>query len=147
VDLDVIPDITMRGQDDPHGRALTSRTTTVGQLAARVGELAGRPADWWHLVLLDPAGLRQVPLTGPDGIRLWLTTWPPGHRADLHGHGVTEVSTVIAGELTEITIAPEGVTERPLRANRVRVHAGGHTHELHNPGPAFAITLHAHPTP
>ena len=144
MDLDVIPDLTMRGQDDPHGRSTTRRPATVGQLAARIGELAGRPADWWHLVRLDPSGPSRVTLAGTDGVLLWLTTWPPGHRTDRHDPGVTEVSTVIAGELSEISIAPDGVTERPLRANRVRVHGGGHTHELHNPGPAFAITIHAH---
>jgi predicted metal-dependent enzyme (double-stranded beta helix superfamily) len=143
VDLGVIPDITMRGQDDPHGRSLTPRTATVGQLAAHIRDLAGRPADWWHLVHLDPSGPSRVTLTGADGVLVWLTTWPPGHRTDRHDHGVTEVSTVIAGELSEFAIAADGVTERPLRANRVRVHGSGRTHELLNPGPAFAITLHA----
>jgi hypothetical protein len=140
VNSDVIPDITMRGQDDLHGRPRTPRPPTVGQLAAGLRALAGRPADWWDLIQFDPAGPRRVRL---DGTR-WLTTWPPGYRTDVHDHSDTEVSTVIAGELVEITISAVGVAERPLRANRIRVHGGGHTHELHNAGPAYAITLHAH---
>lgn len=143
MNLDVVPDLTMRGQDDPHGRAVAARPPTVGQLAARVHDLAGRPADWWHLVRLEPAAPTRVRLEAAEGVELWLTAWPPGHRTAVHDHSGTEVSTVIAGELAEVTIAQDGVTERPLRANRVRVHGGGHTHELTNPGPAYAITLHA----
>lgn len=142
MDLDLVPDIAMRGQDDPHGLA-TTRPPTVGQVAAAVRELAGRPEEWWHLVRPDPAGPGRVRLEADGGVQMWLTTWPPGHRTDVHDHGGTRVSTVLAGELTEVVIAADGVTERPLRANRVRVHGGGRTHELTNPGPAYAVTLHA----
>ncbi|GAA2289771.1 hypothetical protein GCM10010402_55100 [Actinomadura luteofluorescens] len=145
MDLSVVPDLTMRGQDDPHGRAAAARPATVGQLAARVGDLAGRPAEWWRLVRFDAAGPVHVPLGGPT----WLTTWPPGHGGTIRA----QVSTLIAGELAEVVITSRGVTERPLRANRVRVHGGAPalpqggpcdgTHALTNPGPAFAVTLHA----
>ncbi|WP_307797108.1 cysteine dioxygenase [Actinomadura barringtoniae] len=120
------------------------RPPTVGQLASRIHALAARPGEWWHLVRFEPGGPVRVPLDSVDGIQLWLTTWPPGHRTDVHDHAGTEVSTVIAGEMAEVRIAADGVTEwRASRANRVRVHGGGHTHELTNPGPAYAITLHA----
>ncbi|MEU5883709.1 cysteine dioxygenase [Spirillospora sp. NPDC047279] len=141
MNLDMVPDITMRGQDDPHGRA-TSRRPTVGQLATRIHELAARPGDWWHLARFEDGPVR-VRLEAVDGIQPWLITWPPGHRTNVHDHAGTEVSTVIAGELAEVRITSDGVSERPLRANRVRVHGGGRTHELTNPGPAYAITLHA----
>ncbi|MFI0370221.1 cysteine dioxygenase [Actinomadura sp. 1N219] len=138
MDLSVAPDITMRGQDDPHDRARTVRPPTVGQLAARISDLAGRPAEWWRLVGFDASGPVHVELAD----QVWLTTWPPGHGGTVHG----QVSTLIAGELAEVTIAECGVTERPLRANRVRVHGGPHA--LTNPGPAFAVSLHAGaPTP
>jgi hypothetical protein len=141
--IDVVPDITMRGQDDPHGRTLAPRPPTVGRLAAYVRDLAGRPADWWDLIRPDPAGPHRVRLDGEAGAVRWLTTWPPGYRTDVDDHGDTEVSMVIAGELVEVTISENGVAERPLRANRVRVHGGAHGYQLHNPGPAYAITLHA----
>lgn len=148
MNLDMVPDLTMRGQDDPHGRPVALRPPTVGQLAARIHDLAGRPGDWWRLVGFDPTAPVRVPLAETGGVRLWLTTWPPCHRTDLHDHGDrTEVTMLAAGELTEVTILPGGVTERSLRPNRVRVHGGGHTHELHNPGPAYAITIHAHLVP
>ncbi|GGT92468.1 MULTISPECIES: cysteine dioxygenase [Actinomadura] len=133
MDLSVVPDLTMRGQDDPHGRAAAVRPATVGQLAARVRDLAGRPAEWWRLVRFDAAGPVHLPLDG----QTWLTTWPPGHGGTIRA----QVSTLIAGELAEVTITARGVTERPLRANRVRVHGGSHA--LTNPGPAFAVSLHA----
>jgi Cysteine dioxygenase type I len=142
VDLDMVPDLTMRGQDDPHGRIVALRPPTVGQLAARVHALSASPGDWWPLVRFDTGGPVRVPLEESDGVRLWLVTWPPGYRTGVHDHNGTEVSTVIAGELAEVRITPRGVTERPMRANRVCVHGGGRTHELTNPGPAYAITLH-----
>ncbi|MFI0485491.1 cysteine dioxygenase [Actinomadura sp. 9N215] len=138
MDLSVVPDLTLRGQDDPHDRALGVRPPTVGQLAARIGDLAGRPAEWWRLVGFDTAGPLHIELDD----QVWLTTWPPGHGGTVHG----QVSTLIAGELAVVTIAECGVTERPLRANRIRVHGGPHA--LTNPGPAFAVSLHAGaPTP
>lgn len=137
----VIPDLGMRGALDPHGRSVAPRPPTIGQLADRIHRLAARPGDWWHRVVFDPAAPVRVPL---DSV-IFLTTWPPGHRTDLHDHaGATEVSLLLGGELAEVTIGPLGVTERGLRAGRVRVHGGGHTHELHNPGRAYALTLHAH---
>ena len=161
MNIDVIPDITMRGQDDPHGRSVTPCQPTVGQLAARLRDLASRPADWWHLIAFDQRESRRVRLAGSSKVaELWLITWPPGYRTDVHDHPDTEVSTVstvIAGELVEVTMSAAGwsagadwpgilgVAERPLRANRIQVHGGGHTRELHNPGPAYAITLHANP--
>jgi hypothetical protein len=164
MNIDVIPDITMRGQDDPHGRAVAAHPPTIGQLAAQLWDLAGRPADWWNLITFDPAEPSRVWLASQSagrvegqvegqvkgrlrGAGVWLTTWPPGHRTDVHDHIDTEVSTMIAGELVEVTMSADGVAERPLRTNRVRVHGGGHTHELHNPGPSFAITLHASTSP
>lgn len=153
MDLSVVPDLTMRGQDDPHGRATAVRPATVGQLAARVRDLAARPAEWWRLVRFDAAGPVQVPLDA----HTWLTTWPPGHGGTVRA----QVSTLIAGELAEVLITARGATERPLRANRVRVHGGPHeiprggspagprgepcdgTRALTNPGPAFAVSLHA----
>lgn len=161
--IDVVPDITMRGQDDPHGRAAMPGRPTVGRLAGGLRDLAGRRADWQALIRFDPARPSRVRLDAEidaeiDAVR-WLTTWPPGHRggpptdhdehdehdgrADRHG---TEVSTLVAGELVEVTVGPEGVTERPMRAGRTRVHgAGDDTREMHNPGATYAITLHARP--
>ncbi|WP_433464627.1 cysteine dioxygenase [Spirillospora sp. CA-128828] len=133
MDLSVAPDLTMHGQDDPHGRATAARPPTVGQLAARVRELAGRPGEWWRLVRFDLGEPVHVPLDDET----WLITWPPGSGATVPG----QVSTLIAGELAELAMTGRGVTERPLRANRVRVHGGAQT--MTNPGPAFAVSLHA----
>ncbi|WP_262401353.1 hypothetical protein [Actinomadura sp. CNU-125] len=96
----MVPDLTMRGQDDPHGRALTARPPTIGRLAARVHALAARPADWWRLIGFDEAGPARIRLDDAGGIPVWLTTWPPGHGATADAR----VSTLIAGELAEVVI-------------------------------------------
>lgn len=143
-----IPDLMMLGMDDPHGRSAGGRPPTVGQLAARVRELAGRPADWWHLLRFEEAGPVRVRLEpgGPEvhPVEMWLTTWPPGYHTRVHDHrSIAKVTVVVGGELVEVALTERGATERPLRANRIRVHGSGHLHELANHGPAFAITLHA----
>ncbi|GGV32333.1 hypothetical protein GCM10010182_65030 [Actinomadura cremea] len=133
----MVPDLTMRGQDDPHGRAVTAAPPTIGRLAARVHALAARPADWWRLIGFDDSAPARILLDDTGGVPVWLTTWPPGHGATVEAR----VSTLIAGELAEVVITPDGVTERFLRANRVRVHAGPRA--MTNPGPAYAVSLHA----
>lgn len=142
--IDIVPDITMRGQADPYGRAAAPRQATVGQLATGLLDLAGRRADWEALIRYDPTRPSRVHIdTGR-----WLITWPPGHRAGLPAGPGAEVSALVAGELIEVTIGPDGVTERPMRTGRIRVHGAGaadDTRELHNPGATYAITLHARP--
>jgi predicted metal-dependent enzyme (double-stranded beta helix superfamily) len=154
MDLDLVPDITMRGQDDPHQRVIAKHPPTVGRLAALIHEHMARPGDWWHLVRFDPARPFRLRLDDAEDSELWLTVWPPGHRTRLHDHDATPVAMLIAGELTEVAISPDGVAERPLRTNRVRVFAPrapssspgeGRLHELANPGSTYAITLHALP--
>jgi hypothetical protein len=127
MNFSAIPDLTMRSHEAVDGR-------TVGRVAALVREVAARPANWWHLARFDGDPAR---LAVADG--LWLSVWPPGHRADPRA----AVLTVLAGELSERTITDQGVAERTLRANRIRVYGADHPRELVNPGPGYALSLHA----
>jgi hypothetical protein len=124
-----IPDITMQAHHDLAGGS------TIGRLAGVVREVAARPAYWWHLVRFDGT---PVPVAGQSDV--WLSAWPPGHRGVPAGPGVL---AVLAGELSERTITDQGVAERTLRANRIRVYGAAHPRELVNLGPAFALSLHA----
>ncbi len=132
MDLSVIPDLTMQGETRP---GAPECTLTAGRLAGLIQKLAARPDDWWHLVRFDGV---PVPVRF-GGCELWLSAWPPGHHADPHA----DVLGVLAGELTERRINALGVAERTLRANRIQVYGGGTPRELVNPGPAYAISLHA----
>jgi hypothetical protein len=127
MNFSVIPDITLQS----HAPA---STLTVGNLAGLVREVAARPAYWWHLARFDGT---PVPVAAAS--ELWLSAWPPGHRAD---PGAI-VLTVLAGELVEQTITGQGVAERTLRANRIRVYGADNPRELVNPGPGYALSLHA----
>ena len=127
MNFSVIPDLTM--QSDAAVRGLT-----VGRLAGLVREVAARPTYWWHLARFDGT---PVPVAAAHD--LWLSAWPPGHRAAPDA----AVLTVLAGELLEQMITPQGVAERALRANRIRVYGSGNPRELVNPGPGYALSLHA----
>ena len=127
MNFSVIPDLTMQSDTAVRG-------VTVGRLAGLVREVAARPSYWWHLARFDGT---PVPVAAAN--ELWLSAWPPGHRADPGA----AVLTVLAGELLEQTITPQGVAERTLRANRIRVYGSGNPRELVNPGPGYALSLHA----
>jgi hypothetical protein len=129
MNFSVIPDITLQAAPSATG------AQTIGRLAGIVREMAGRPTYWWHLARFDGT---PVAVTAEND--LWLSAWPPGHSAVQDAPGVL---TVLAGELSERTITDDGVTERTLRANRIRVHGATHARELVNLGTSFALSLHA----
>jgi hypothetical protein len=133
MNFSVIPDITMQSHHDLAGGS------TIGRLAGVVREVASRPAYWWHLARFDGT---PVPVAAADD--LWLSAWPPGHRGVPAGPGVL---AVLAGELSERTITGQGVAERTLRANRIRVYGTTGPRELVNLGPAYALSLHAATVP
>jgi hypothetical protein len=125
----VIPDITLQGSTPER-----AHTLTTGNLAALVRDVAARPAYWWHLARFD-----GEPVLVEAAHDLWLTAWPPGHRADPGAAALV----VLAGELSERTLTGQGVAVRTLRANRIRVYGTGDPRELHNQGPGYALSLHA----
>jgi hypothetical protein len=127
MNFSAIPDLTMQGHEAVDG-------LTVGRLAGIVREIAARPAYWWNLARFD-----GTPVLIAAASDLWLSAWPPGHRADPRA----AVLTVLAGELSERTITDQGVAERTLRANRIRVYGADHPRELVNLGPGYALSLHA----
>lgn len=131
MDLSVIPDLTQQGDASPYA---ADRTVTVGRLAGLVRALSARPRDWWPLARFD-----GVPVRVPGAHPLWLTAWAPGQ----HAAPVADVIAMLAGELSERTISGQGASERTLRPGRVRVYGGADHHELVNPGPAYALSLHA----
>src|SRR3569833_32531 len=133
MNFSVIPDITLQARPESAG------TFTIGRLAGVVREMAALPARWWHLARFD-----GTPVPVADD--LWLSAWPPGHRvvpAVPAVPGGPGVLAVLAGELSERTITDQGVAERTLRANRIRVYGASHPRELVNLGPAYALSLHA----
>jgi hypothetical protein len=127
MNFSAIPDLTMQSHESVDG-------LTIGRLAGVVREIAAQPAYWWRLARFD-----GTPVLVAAASELWLSAWPPGHRADPHA----AVLTVLAGELSERTITDQGVAERTLRANRIRVYGADHPRELVNPGPGYALSLHA----
>ncbi len=131
MNFSAIPDITQQVREPA-----AAGPPTIGRLAGVLRDVAARPAYWWQLARFD-----GVPVALPAFPELWLRAWPPGHRAvPVAAPGVL---AVLAGELAERTITEQGVAERTLRANRIRVYGTPLPRELLNPGPAYALSLHA----
>src|ERR1044072_3189340 len=77
MNFSVIPDITLQARPEPMG------ALTIGRLAGVVREMAAQPEDWGQLA---PCYRPPVPVAPAND--LWLSAWPPGHRAAPAGPGV-----------------------------------------------------------
>jgi len=130
-DLSVAPEIAQLAAPfvlPPRARA-ASAPRTDGRLAGELTRLAAAPQRWWDLVRFDADGPVRVPVPGADGA--WLLILPPGGTADCD----CARATLLAGEATE--------AGAPVRAGRVRLHAGRRTHRVRGAAHGFSVTLHS----
>jgi hypothetical protein len=133
-DLSVAPEIAQLAIP----LVLASRDAAVPQTAGRaagdLADLAAAPRRWWDLVRFDPD--RPVRLPVPEAPGTWLLVLPPGTTADCD----CRQATVLAGEALETAV--DGISVRPLRPGRIRVH-GTHTgHRLRAGSNGYSVTLH-----
>ena len=130
-DLSVAPEIAQLAAPfvpPPQARAATAPRTD-GRLAGELTRLAAAPQRWWDLVRFDAAAPVRIPVPGAEGA--WLLVLPPGAVANCD----CDRATLLAGEATEGTA--------PLRAGRVRLHAGRRTHRVQGAAHGFSVTLHS----
>ncbi|TDB76608.1 hypothetical protein E1264_38260 [Actinomadura sp. KC216] len=137
---DTIPDITLCG----HG-ARTTTTPTLGQLATALTRLAADREVRW-LTRFAAGTLLTTTVPAAPHMYCWLTIWPPATRTQVRTT-TPQVCMTLTGELTETTVTPAGVIERPLHPTKILVHATPRTRELTNPATTHAVTLHAIPLP
>ena len=65
-------------------------------------DLAAAGSRWEPLLRFDAERRFTTRLPGPDGVEVWLASWLPGQRSDLHDHGRTAAAlTVVRGALVE----------------------------------------------
>ena len=127
----------------PAGLDLADLTALTRRIAADVR--AGH-----HEVEIDPRQRWYRRLHGDDYIDVWLISWATEQAAELHDHaGSLGALTVVSGRLTEEFWDPTapGLRTRTLHAGRSVGFGVGHVHEVSNPSPDAAVSVHAYSPP
>ncbi len=110
---------------------------------------AADPSAWPVRPCFDPERRWYHRIAQAGSHEAWLLTWLPGQGTDLHDHGGSAGAfVVVAGELTEATVAGRGagarLVEQRLRAGRTRAFGAAHVHRVRNAGPVPAVSLHVY---
>lgn len=115
------------------------------QLTRRV---AAEVVQGLHPVTVDPDN-RWYRLLSSDGyVDVWLISWATEQTAELHDHaGSIGALTVVSGSLVEQRWVGDGLRSRRLRAGRSVGFPLGHVHDVGNPEPTPAVSVHAYSPP
>jgi predicted metal-dependent enzyme (double-stranded beta helix superfamily) len=119
---------------------------------ARVAlDYAADRARWRHLLRYDPDERFATLIERVGDDEVWLMSWLPGQRTDLHDHGdASGAFTVVSGALSERVARKDAVSgaeaggEHQLRAGQARVFAPGYAHQVSNEGPDPAVSIHVY---
>jgi len=126
------------------------RVLSQPELAARVRELASRPAEWVSRVRLDAEG-RWYEQVHVDGCyEIWLISWLPEHSTGFHDHGEANGAfSVVWGTLEENVVPRRGttVTARPVTQGVVRAFGPHYVHDVRNTTGSVAVSIHAYSPP
>jgi quercetin dioxygenase-like cupin family protein len=113
----------------------------LGDLTAEVR--AGR-----HPVHVDPERRWYRLLRSDPYVDVWLISWAQEQTAELHDHaGSLGALTVVSGSLVEQRWVGHGLRPRRVRAGRSLGFPLGHVHDVGNPDPAPAVSVHAYSPP
>ncbi|PPK64335.1 cysteine dioxygenase family protein [Actinokineospora auranticolor] len=102
---------------------------------------------WAHLLRYDPAERFAALVDRADGQEVWLMSWLPGQRTDLHDHSsASGAFTVVSGALTERVAVPGRAAEalHALVAGQSRVFGPGYVHQVTNDSPDPAVSIHVY---
>jgi predicted metal-dependent enzyme (double-stranded beta helix superfamily) len=106
-------------------------------------EVAADVARWRRLLRYDPHQRFTTLIERTDRQEIWLLSWLPGQGTDLHDHGsATGAFTVVLGALAERVVRDRVEIMHPLAAGQSRVFAPGYLHQVTNPGPDLAVSIH-----
>lgn len=101
-----------------------------------------------HPVVVDPERRWYQRLQGDDFVDVWLISWATEQAAELHDHGGSiGALTVVSGSLVEHRWGGDRMRARTLRAKRSVGFGLGHVHDVGNPAPAPAVSVHAYSPP
>jgi predicted metal-dependent enzyme (double-stranded beta helix superfamily) len=106
--------------------------------------IAQDDARWRRAVRFDPEHRYYALLERSPEHEVWLLTWVPGQRTGIHDHGrASGAFIVVQGKLQE-SVYPAGGNEHTVDRGRVRAFGPSHIHDLGNPGPVPAISIHVY---
>lgn len=126
--------------DRPH------RTLTVSALAEVVCRVAADRSLWAPLVDHDAAGPRWSRLPVPEGVDVWVASWPTFERTELHSHAdATAAYTAVEGVITDVRLDDAGrLLPRKITSGVVEFVAPDEVHDIRNEHVERAVTIHAY---
>ncbi len=120
----------------------------LDDLTALTREVATEVRCGAHQVVIDPARRWYRLLRGDDFVDVWLISWATEQTAELHDHGGSlGALTVVSGSLVEHRWAGDGLRTRRLRAGHGAGFPLGYVHDVGNPAPVPAVSVHAYSPP
>jgi hypothetical protein len=115
-------------------------------LPALVRAIADTPTLWQDHVRFSTRSRYWHRLASLPEADVWLLTWLPDQRTDLHDHGnATAAFTVVHGELEELRVRPGGhLVRHALRAGQRSMIPAGAVHDVANRSRGPAVSIHAY---
>jgi hypothetical protein len=129
-------------------RPLAPTPLALPDLVALTRAVADEVRTGRHPVAVDAARRWYRRLRGDDLVDVWLIGWATEQAAELHDHGgAIGALTVVSGALAEERWTAAGLRRRRLGPGRSAGFGLGHVHEVVNPAPAPAVSVHAYSPP
>ncbi|MGN5237968.1 MULTISPECIES: cysteine dioxygenase [unclassified Rhodococcus (in: high G+C Gram-positive bacteria)] len=118
-------------------------------------QIARDPGRWLSAVRFDEQERWYTRLPVVDHHEVWLLTWLPGQRTEIHDHGGSAGAFAVArGVLTETTVhappdavllgSPVTLSRNEIRSGEVRGFGARHIHEVANESDVPAISVHVY---
>lgn len=129
----------------PPNTVALAATPSSAHPALIARDLAADADRWRRLLRYDPHERFTVLVERTDDQEIWLMSWLPGQSTDLHDHGdATGAFTVVVGSLSERVVRDSVEVLHPLIAGQSRVFGPGYVHQVGNPGPDPAVSIHVY---
>lgn len=107
--------------------------------------LARRTSLWRALARHDEDARRPVRLVATPRYEAWVIGWAPGQAVELHDHGTSAGAVLVTeGLLHELRLRDEHRIRTALGPGDVQELPVGTIHEVWNPGPSLATSIHVY---